>query len=234
MPAIPFKSLIGELCFTRSQTHAVLVFVLLLFTLGSQSIAASLEVRVVDRSGAPVPSVVVNVSDGRAAVANSTESSMSMDQMNMRFLPQVLVVPQGGSVRFPNSDAVSHQVYSFSKAKTFQSSLYKGSTYPPVVFDKPGLVVVGCNIHDEMVGYIYVTAARWYGQTDAEGKISWNEVSAAPLTVSVWGPLVADAEATLTKKVDATSGAAQVVEFKLSKTLRSNPQPRPRQANWNY
>ena len=72
----------------------------------------------------------------------------------------------GTRVEFPNNDSVSHQVYSFSPAKRFQLPLYKGEIHPPVTFDQPGLVVLGCNIHDSMVGYIYVTDAPYFGTTE--------------------------------------------------------------------
>ena len=81
-----------------------------------------------------------------------------MDQVNLAFVPDVLVIPVHSSVQFPNSDAISHQVYSFSSARQFQLPLYRGKPYPPVVFDQPGVVTLGCNIHDNMLAYIVVTA----------------------------------------------------------------------------
>lgn len=199
--------------------------------------AASVEVRVVDRNGNPVPEVVVTLTDQRrnAAVSDSRNLTVSMDQINMRFVPQLLVVPVGGSVAFPNSDSVSHQVYSFSPAKPFQLSLYKGSGNPPVLFDKPGLVVLGCNIHDSMVAYLYVTDAPLYGVTNARGQMSWNAVNSGPGNVTIWSPLLADAQASLSRSVTIEAGSSlQVIEFKLSKALRTNPQPRPRRADWSY
>src|SRR5207248_5774076 len=71
-----------------------------------------------------------------------------MDQKNLAFTPRVLVVAAGTPVEFPNNDSVSHQVYSFSAAKRFQLPLYKGEVHPPITFDRPWLVVLGCNIHD--------------------------------------------------------------------------------------
>lgn len=199
--------------------------------------AAVVTVQVLDSSGKPVPAIVVTLVDQRAAAASgdARNLSISMDQVNMRFVPDVLVVPAGASVAFPNSDTVSHQVYSFSPAKTFQLSLYKGSTNPPVVFDRPGLVVLGCNIHDMMVAYIYVTSAPWYGQTDAHGQITWNAVNSGAITVTIWSPLLAEATETLSQTVqlDAISDR-QTVTFKLRKPIRSSPQPRPRRADWDY
>jgi len=73
---------------------------------------------------------------------------------------------------FPNSDQIQHQVYSFSAPKTFKLSLYAGHKYPPVIFDRPGLVTLGCNIHDGMIGYIYVTDSPFFGRSDDAGSCS--------------------------------------------------------------
>lgn len=208
----------------------------ILLMLQSEWVAA-LQVQVLDRNGKPVPDVVVTLAAPRAVANKSNDTStasMTMDQINMRFVPQVLVVPVGAAVKFPNSDSVSHQVYSFSPAKTFQLSLYKGSSNPPVIFDTAGLVVLGCNIHDEMVGYVYVTDANGYGKTDAQGQFVWNGASAGPATVTLWSPMIADATTTLSRTVELNGDAAQVVEFKLTKTLRSSAEPHPRHADWDY
>lgn len=200
--------------------------------------AAAIEVRVLDRDGKPVPEVVVTVSDQRRATTNETRNvTMIMDQVSMRFVPELLVVPVGANVAFPNSDTVSHQVYSFSPAKPFQLSLYKGNANPPVLFDKPGLVVLGCNIHDEMVAHIFVTAAPLYGKTDPRGQIAWNNVNAGAATIGIWSPLLAAADATtrqLEIQAGNAQGAPQVIEFKLSKALRGSPYPRARRAEWAY
>src|SRR5580765_7142348 len=95
-----------------------------------------------------------------------------MDQVNRAFEPDLLVVPVGSTIEFPNSDSVSHQIYSFSPAKRFQLPLYRGKPYPPTHFDQPGVVTLGCNIHDEMLAYLLVTDAPWYGRTNEAG--SWS------------------------------------------------------------
>lgn len=215
-------------------TQSATLVVLLLCTLSRLCSAGELEVVVTDRAGAPLPNVVVTAADGRTTPVRSAEFSMVMDQLNMRFTPEVLVVPVGGAVSFPNSDSVSHQVYSFSAAKRFQLPLYKGSAHPPVVFDKPGLVVVGCNIHDQMVGYVYVTDARWYGQTAKDGKVAFADVPAGKVKVTVWNPRIADAAATLTREAEVPASSRGAVEFRLAKTLRAQPEPRPRNPDWDY
>jgi hypothetical protein len=90
-------------------------------------------------------------------------------QVNMTFIPDVLVIPVHPRVQLTNSDVRSHQVYSFSAAKPFQLPLYRGKPCPPVVFDQPGVVTLGCNIHDNMPAYIVVTRATHFGRTGADG-----------------------------------------------------------------
>src|SRR5438132_7382630 len=89
-----------------------------------------------------------------------------MDQVDRAFAPDLLVVPIGSTVEFPNSDSVSHQIYSFSQPKRFKLPLYHGKPYPPVQFDQAGVVTLGCNIHDDMLAYLLVTDAPWFGRTE--------------------------------------------------------------------
>jgi hypothetical protein len=110
-----------------------------------------------------------------------------MDQINRTFVPDLLIIPVGSTVAFPNSDSVSHQIYSFSPAHRFQLPLYRGKPYPPVDFDEPGIVTLGCNIHDSMLAYVLVTAAPYFGRTDAAG--SWSvELPHGTYQVTVWHP----------------------------------------------
>jgi plastocyanin len=157
-----------------------------------------------------------------------------MDQQNLAFVPQVLVVAVGSNVQFPNNDSVSHQVYSFSPAKRFQLPLYKGAVHPPVNFDQPGLVVLGCNIHDQMVGYIYVTDAPYFGKTDAHGTMHWSAIPPDTYAVSLWSPYIADPPASLLRQVQVTQGAPASTLVQLTRDLRASPQPRPRRADWDY
>ena len=103
---------------------------------------------------------------------SSTPVNAVMDQINRTFVPDLLVIPVGSTVAFPNSDSVSHQIYSFSPAHKFQLPLYRGKPYPPVIFDQAGIVTLGCNIHDSMLAYVLVTDAPYFGRADATG--SWS------------------------------------------------------------
>jgi plastocyanin len=97
-----------------------------------------------------------------------------MDQRDNMFVPSVLAIRVNTLVRFPNSDDVRHHVYSFSPAKKFELRLYHGMTAEPVLFDQPGTVVLGCNIHDSMVAYIYVVETDFFALSDKQGNIQLN------------------------------------------------------------
>lgn len=124
----------------------------------------AIEIRVVDREGNPIPDVVV-YGEGTARPGRAV-----MDQENRRFVPEVLAVSVGTVVEFPNSDQISHHVYSFSPAKRFELPLYRGTTAEPVEFGVPGVVTLGCNIHDTMVGYIVVVDSNLFAVTDENGE----------------------------------------------------------------
>jgi hypothetical protein len=111
-----------------------------------------------------------------------------MDQQANTFVPHILVVQKGTSVGFPNHDSVSHHVYSFSPAKTFELGLYKGNTPAPVIFEQPGLVVLGCNIHDGMLGYILVVDTPYFAMTDERGGVTFDRLPEGEYTVNVWTP----------------------------------------------
>lgn len=118
--------------------------------------------------------------------AGATARSASIEQIGRQFVPHVSVVQVGTAVAFPNNDTVRHHVYSFSPAKTFDIKLYLGVPASPVVFDKPGLVVLGCNIHDKMVAYVHVVDTPHFGKTDAKGQVRIDGVPVGGYQLKVW------------------------------------------------
>jgi plastocyanin len=144
-----------------------------------------------------------------------------MDQHNLMFVPEVLIVQTGTAVDFPNSDQVRHQVYSFSGAKKFELALYAGRPHAPIVFDKVGLVTLGCNIHDNMLGYIWVTDSPWYGRSDAEGKLLLRDLPAGEYRVTVWHALLNAGESQLEQRVTVQDNLATATAFRLKRPLRA-------------
>ncbi|HLW24938.1 MAG TPA: methylamine utilization protein [Steroidobacteraceae bacterium] len=199
--------------------------------------AGELAVTVVDRLGRPVPEVVITLVPLQPWAARTSKApppSAVMDQRNLAFAPRVLAIAVGTKVEFPNNDSVSHQVYSFSAAKRFQLPLYKGEAHPPVQFDREGLVVLGCNIHDQMAGYIYVTAAPWFGTTGADGMLRLGGVAAGEYRIEAWSPLIADPPGTLVRTVRIEAERSSDAHVQLTRDLRSRPEPRPRPTDWEY
>ena len=153
---------------------------------GTGVFAATLPIQ--DQSGNPLVDAVILV-DG---IAQRPVTSNIMDQVDRQFDPRVLVVPVGTDVEFPNRDDVRHQVYSFSPTKPFELRLFQGSDAPPVTFEKAGPVVLGCNIHDAMIGYILVTDSPWYAISDAAGEIDLDYLPTGTVAVSWWHPSLGD------------------------------------------
>lgn len=173
--------------------HRSRVFRPLSYVLGLLPIATALAAgagvsgRVVDAGGKGVAGAVVFVqSPADSAAPTGGHPRAAMDQVNKTFVPGVLPVAVGTEVRFPNHDQIQHHVYSFSRTKSFELPLYKGQDAPPVLFDKPGVVKIGCNIHDWMSAVILVLPSRHYSVTDADGRFTLSDLPAGDYTLAAW------------------------------------------------
>ena len=130
--------------------------------------AATLAVTVNDARGAPLADAVAWAMPRTPLPARSRPGA-AVEQIDKIFVPLVTPVQVGTLVQFPNRDEIRHHVYSFSPAKIFELKLYAGTPVAPVLFDKPGEVVLGCNIHDHMIAYIYVVDTPWFAKANKEG-----------------------------------------------------------------
>lgn len=123
-------------------------------------------------AGVPLADTVVSLKlAGGAPLSAPAGTRAVMDQRGSQFTPRVLAVQAGTAVAFPNSDQIQHQVYSFSTIKRFELPLYAGKQVGPIRFDQPGIAVLGCNIHDWMIGYVVVLDTPYFGKTDAQGRV---------------------------------------------------------------
>ena len=144
---------------------------------------------VVNAKNQPVADVVITAyPPGLKAGAIRFPWPQAMDQHNLQFDPFVLVVPVGADVTFPNRDAVRHHVYSFSPAKAFELKLYGKDESRSVRFERAGVVALGCNIHDNMVGFIKVVDTPFAAKTDAQGQAVLKGLPAGAVPVHVWHP----------------------------------------------
>ena len=143
---------------------------------------------VLDQEQQPITDAVLAV----AGDSSPTDAIVVMDQIDKSFEPHVLVVNKGQSVAFPNSDRIRHHVYSFSAPNDFEIKLYSGQPSDPRIFEHSGVVVLGCNIHDRMKGYIYVADDDEVAVvTDQQGVAS---LETQAMSVSVWHPRLAEGD----------------------------------------
>lgn len=149
--------------------------------------SASLTLEFYDEQQQVVPRVVVALIP-QNKLDYSSQPTAIMDQRNNAFVPDVLAIRVNTMVQFPNGDNVRHHVYSFSPAKRFELRLYHGQTAEPVLFDKPGQVVLGCNIHDSMLGYIYVLETDHYGISNDQGLLVIDDIPAGEYQLQIQHP----------------------------------------------
>ncbi len=179
------------------------------------SLASAAELRLAarDAKGLPVADAVVSLLPlDSPAPTGSITCEAAVQQQGQEFSPFVTVVQTGTAVKFPNRDTVQHHVYSLSKARKFELPLYNPGRAEVIVFDQPGLITLGCNIHDWMLAYVVVVATPWFAQTDAAGTAT---VTAPPgrYRLELWHPRLA---ALLTSEITLTAGEAPPLPFTLT------------------
>jgi len=170
--------------------------------------AAGVTVAVADPAGRPLADAVVTLEPVGARVPVKPMAGAQVEQVDRHFVPQVSVVTVGTPVSFPNHDTVRHHVYSFSPVKTFELKLYAGTPHEPVVFDKPGVAVLGCNIHDQMVAWVVVVDTPFYARSGATGRARIADVPAGGYQLRVWHASIP--EGTEPTTVPLTVAAADV------------------------
>jgi plastocyanin len=189
--------------------------------------AEDLQAVVTTPDGDPVRDAVVYAlplgADGRPL---PNAGPIDIDQIDKEYVPYVTAVRVGTQVRFPNHDQIRHHVYSFSEAKTFEIPLYKGTPPEPILFDKPGVVALGCNIHDWMAAYVFVTEAPFFGVTGEDGRVALTGLSARDYKVGVWHPRQ-EGDANAGVRTVTVSPAAAPVQFAIEQRRVWRPRRAP-------
>lgn len=196
-------------------------------TWGNQPPAGVVEATVSDDKNEPIEDAVVFLplaaTRPAGALSAPAPSTAVMDQFDREFIPHVLPVLTGAAVSFPNRDNIRHHVYSFSAPKKFELPLYIGTPSAPVVFDKPGIVALGCNIHDWMVGYVFVLATPHFARTGPDGRARIPEVPSGSYEARAWHPRMRGAPEGTTKTVVVGAGEPGQAKFVLSLKRRWRP-----------
>lgn len=149
--------------------------------------AADITIQLENQNKAPLADAVIFMTSPSRPLP-SDAARHRIEQIDKQFVPLVSAVPIDSVVEFPNHDHVKHHVYSFSAPKTFEIRLYKGADSPPVILDKPGVVTLGCNIHDFMVGYIYIVETPYYGVSNTDGLVIIHDLKAGEYVLKAWHP----------------------------------------------
>jgi plastocyanin len=169
---------------------------------------------VTDDAGAPLANAAVYAEPASGQDLPRSQREVEIEQRKRHFLPLVTVIQVGTKISFPNNDTVKHHVYSFSPAKVFDIPLYSGKTSTAQLFDKVGLVVLGCNIHDQMIAYVQVVNTPYFGKTDDAGKVKLDGIIPGKYVLKAWHfnmPVTAHAA----EQAIDVSGADASADFKL-------------------
>jgi len=189
----------------------------------SRAAAGEVVFKLTDAKGAPVADAVVSLVPLDApAKLTPPETPVEIAQLDKEFQSLVTPLVVGSTVNFPNNDRdVAHQVYSQSEVKKFALPLYKPGRSGNVVFDRPGVVVVGCNIHAWMLAYVVVLETPWFAKSGADGTATITRAPPGRYRAEVWHPTLKKNE---TREITVTDGASPALAF----SLAAKPIPRIR------
>jgi plastocyanin len=165
--------------------NRVSLFVGFAVLLGQPIFAGTIEGRVLPAGVAAHSDFVILIED-MPGVFPVPKEAVVLDQKELRFVPHVLIIQVGTTVEFPNSDPVSHNVFSISPGKRFNLGLYVRGAKRRITFDKPGVVELLCNVHQEMSGYILVLKNPYFSRTGADGSYRITGVPAGEYHLRCW------------------------------------------------
>jgi len=202
----------------KLSTFAAAAMLPLLFA--GPALTAGLNVKILDRSGEPVANAIISLTAPSTADAVAPLPARAIIDQNFEtFFPLVTILPVGGSITFRNSDKTMHQVYSFSAIKRFALEVDVGHTSPAVIFDKPGIAAIGCNIHDQMITYVVVTDNPYTKLSDKSGNIHFAELAPGHYTAQAWHPDLAPGIQPALTEIDIAAGDSSL-NFVLNVTPR--------------
>jgi plastocyanin len=209
--------------------HAFLAALLLPAT----ATAAELDVRISDGGGKAVADAVVTIRPlGRVALPVHAARRATIDQKDLAFVPYLEVMRPGDELVFRNSDRTRHHVYSFSKVRAFEFVLAPRESSPPMLLERSGVVAVGCNIHDQMIAYLYVTDAPWFARSDASGQVRFDALPAGEYEVRAWQPRMRPGSEEPRRRVVLAAAGSQALAFPL--TLLPDPRRMPGREHAHY
>ncbi len=187
-------------------------------TLSISVFAGTVSGTVADGDGNPIEHAVVTLVSGDPALVyeNAVMPPPVMTQRDIQFTPFVLPVVSGTTVTFPNEDKVRHHVYSFSKVKRFELELYSQEEEKSIMFDAPGVVALGCNIHDNMLAFIYVAKSKLFAKTDDQGIANLKDIPPGTYEAYVWHPRLSGKEEETVQQITVGEDGDSIFSFEIS------------------
>ena len=189
------------------------------------AVSAEVMAEVRDTRGAPVAGAVVWVTPIGSKIPQKLMPAIVAHQ-NKQFVPYVTAVQVGTTINLPNLDDVKHHAYSFSPAKKFELPLYAGTPEAPLLFDKPGIVTIGCNIHDWMTAYVCVVETPFFAISGADGRVQLRNLPAGAYRAEVWQPRLKGQPADYAQPFTIQNEAVKLafkLDLKLELRARRNP-----------
>lgn len=177
--------------------------------------AQDLNITVQDKQGKPVKDAIVYI-EGNNLKTVKPKMEQDIIQKGKQFQPLVTAVQTGTNIKFPNQDKVKHHVYSFSPAKKFELKLYSGVPATPVIFDQAGTVVLGCNIHDRMLAYVYIVDTPVFAKTNAQGVAVITDLPSGKYEVNTWHYALKNENTSVTQAVNVAEKANATVTLDLN------------------
>jgi plastocyanin len=207
----------------RAFPQGVIAALLVLPGLAAGETAAAtggIRVSIRDRDGGEVPEVVVSARPLDAVPdRGAARPEARMNQEALAFEPHILVVTTGTGIAFPNGDDVRHHVYSFSPAKQFNFSIDSGSIHEAISFDVPGVVTLGCNIHDEMLAYVIVVDTPHFAKTGEHGSVELTGLAPGRYELSIWSSRIAAKHLPDSVEIAVAEGEVATWEYAFAEKL---------------
>jgi plastocyanin len=182
--------------------------------------AGQITIKVEDNQGQPINQAVVSLTPisakAKAEARGLPARKAQLAQRNKQFDPHIIAVQKGARVEFPNYDDIKHQVYSLSDVQPFDFMIEQGSNEQGMVFQEAGAINVGCNIHDWMLAYIFVTDTPYFGTTDENGRMTIDLPNDNTFNWHVWHPRITEDAQSSRGSLDTSTGVNTVIKMQES------------------
>ena len=205
----------------------------ILFLMPASAFSAEFSIIVKSTAGKAIKDAAVTLTPTKKRKLK-TGKTYIIDQINKTYVPHVTIIPAGSNISFPNKDNIRHHVYSFSETKKFELPLYEGTPTKPITFNKSGIAVLGCNIHDWMRAYIFISDTPYYGLSGDSGSIIIKNVPKGKYSLRIWHPrLKSYSQSNGTKiKVTAKQSSAYLATVSLKPAFKIRRAPKAKRRRY--